>query len=521
MSSNTLCLRVLHLDDDPFELERLKRALEQHATACTFQVESFSNIDGFLKRIRSRPAPEVVILDIHLGTTVSDGIQLASDTRTALPEAVILMCSTADDVTTIAECLSSGADDFISKLSDHGELSLRVANSYRLARLKAGKDPSGSAHTIREKNSVGATMGRIASRIPLILHSAISAVFIRGESGTGKEVVADLFAAQLGDKKPFIKVNCGAIAPTLLESELFGHAKGSFTGATADKKGLLEASSDGWIFLDEVATLSLPAQVALLRVLENGEVTRVGTTKPISIQVRVLSATNEPMEELIAAGKFRADLWQRLRETEIQLPPLRDRPHEIPHLIEHFCRTMPGGPYQPSQPVVDILSHASWRQGNVRELRNVLRAMTEMHVGKLLTPIAIPERIWEELGEAPSSAPRAAEPDAGRIPAQEKPGGPLRSEDRTASAQKTSARASALSVTWPENNSPNFDDLSDTLLVALVQRLVTQEGRLSLRTLAQMIGMSRSTLSARLKGAVHKNIIALKDLTIMVGISDL
>jgi DNA-binding NtrC family response regulator len=526
MSSQKLSLRVVHLDDDPFELERVKRALEQHATACTFQVESLSQVDTFRKRLRSRPAPEIVILDIHLNHSQATGVQLAAETRSMLPDAVILMCSTADDVGTIAESLGSGADDFISKHSDHGELSLRVFNSYRLAMLKAGRDPEGSTVATREKISVGASTQRISARIPQILNSAISAVFIRGESGTGKEVVADLFAARLGGNQPFIKVNCGAIAPTLLESELFGHAKGSFTGASADKKGLLEASSGGWIFLDEVATLSLPAQVALLRVLENGEVTRVGTTKPISIQVRVLSATNEPMEELIAAGKFRADLWQRLRETEVYLSPLRERPDEIPALIKHFCNTMPGGPYQASQPTIDVLSHSSWRQGNVRELRNVLRAMTEMHVGKLLTPIAIPARVWEDLGESPvsGSATGEAKKDTQRSGhnlepklQHEEDNGSLSQPDRLI----TVPSKTDLTIPWPDNGSPNFDDLSDTLLVALVQRLVEQGGRLSLRTLAQTIGMSRSTLSGRLKGAVHKNIIPLRDLTVLVGISDL
>jgi DNA-binding NtrC family response regulator len=525
MGKDSISLRVLHVDDDPFELDRVKLALEKHPTSCTFHVESLSQADAFLKRLASRQlAPDVVILDIHLGNETLNGVQLATETRKAWPTSVILMCSTADDVGTIADCLSSGADDFISKLSDHGELSLRVFNSYRLARLKSGADITPTqSHNPKEKPCIGPTMGRIKARIPLILDSAISAVFIRGESGTGKEVVADLFEAHVGEKKPFIKVNCGAIAPTLLESELFGHMKGAFTGAIAEKKGLIEVSSGGWIFLDEVATLSMQAQVALLRVLENGEVLRVGATKPQSIQVRVLSATNEPMEELIAQGKFRADLWQRLREAEIHLAPLRERPDEIPALIEHFCRTMPGGPYQASQPVVDILSHASWQQGNVRELRNALRAMTEMHVGKLLTPIAIPSRVWEEIGETPSSVTK--DQDADRSDGQKNDR--MASPEEIPTTEKKVHRASSqsttnsLSVPWPANGTPNFDDLADTLLVAVVRRLVTQEGRLSLRTMAQMIGMSRSTLSTRLKGAVHKNLISLGDLTLLVGISEI
>lgn len=511
-TSTTPKLRVLHLDDDPFELERVQRALEGHAMDCTFEVSSVPSIGEYRKRISARPTPDVVILDIHVDESQVTGIALAGETRKIAPGAVILMCSTADDITTIAECLNAGADDFISKQSDKGELSLRVFNSYRLAKLKQGGDTAfgeASAPTGRGRFvPVGATMERIAKRVPMIINSAISAVFIRGESGTGKEVVADLFGSALAAGAAFVKVNCGAIAPTLLESELFGHVKGAFTGAASDKRGLLEAASGGWIFLDEVATLSPSAQVALLRVLENQEVLRVGSTKPVSINVRVLSATNEPMEKMTKDGRFRADLWQRLREAEIALIPLRERRDEVPHLVEYFCRAMPGGPYTVSGPVMEVLSNFPWKDGNIRELRNCLRAMTEMHVNKLLTPLAIPERIWEELGEKPVNGGVAAADEASRpslVPA---------------SASGAGGSGNAIVLPFDPDSVHNYDTLADLLLLEITKKLADKKGKLSLRGLAQQISMSRSTLSGRLKAIVHKNLTSISELSKIVGVSE-
>jgi DNA-binding NtrC family response regulator len=494
-------LKVIHLDDDPFELERVKAALEKHAMSCSFDVESFSTSEEYRRRINHKPVPDVVILDIHIDSDEA-GIRLAEFTRKSTPSTVILMCSTADDVSTITECLNSGADDFISKQSDKGELSLRIYNSFKLASLKHGSDDKASGRN--KSKTIGSTMSRISKRVPQIVNSAISAVFVKGESGTGKEVAADLFGATLTGSMPFIKVNCGAIAPTLLESELFGHVKGAFTGALADKKGLLEAASGGWIFLDEVATLSTSAQVALLRVLENQEVMRVGSTKPVAINVRVLSATNEPIEKMIKEGKFRGDLWQRLKEAIIDLPPLRDRPDEIPALIDYFCETMPGGPYQVSGPVKEILSNVSWTEGNIRELRNCLRAMTEFHVNKLLTPLSIPERIWDELGE--------------------KPGTNTSDQKNTVASNMAPASITGnkgqINLPWDMTEAENYDHLADLLLLEMTKILAEHHGKMSLRSLAQAIGVSRSTLSGRFKAMIHKNVADINELTKLVGISD-
>jgi DNA-binding NtrC family response regulator len=216
------------------------------------------------------------------------------------------------------------------------------------------------------------------------------------------------------------------------------------------------------------------------------------------------------MERLVKEGRFRADLWQRLREAEIVLPPLRERPGEIPALVEHFCKTMPGGPYTVSGPVLEVLANVSWRDGNVRELRNCLRAMTEMHVGKLLTPLAVPERVWDELGERPSGGAGTA-------------GGAASDGEATAPAAAASAGprdAQELVLSWDETEEHGYDYMADMLLLAMTRRLANARGRLSLRGLAQAIGVSRSTLSGRFKAMVHRNIVPIEELTRLVGVSE-
>ena len=516
MQATSPLLRVLHLDDDPFELERVSQALQQNPLSCRYDVHSVGSPSEFDKIKRTGLEPDVVLLDIHLhgsGTNLS-GIDVAKKAQVYWPEAVILMCSSADDAATIVKCLASGAHDFVSKKSDKGELALRVFNSYRLAKLKDGS-PSvlEESATIKAPGRpkqvvIGQTLQQVAGRIPLITQSAIRAVFINGESGTGKEVVAEMFADATAGNQPFIRVNCGAITPTLLESELFGHAKGAFTGATQDKRGHFEAASGGWIFLDEVATLSPAAQVALLRVLENQEVIRVGSSTTRKIKVRIISATNEPIGKLVEQQLFRSDLWQRLREAEIILPPLRERISEIVPLAKHFAATMAGGPYHLSGPAEEILGSLSYQEGNVRELRNIMRAMTELHVNKMLTPLAFPARIWEEFVE-----PNLEE-------ASNKSAATSEQKNVIQSTKDDQAIQCLLTVNWSADEIPTYDQLADQMLVNFLRALYERHGKMSLRGLSQLIGMSRSTLSGRLKALAHRELMELDELANIVGIGE-
>ncbi len=503
MSKESKALILIHLDDDPFEIEKVAQELAKHSGESELHLYSAQSVEDFDDLLARQPNPDVILLDVDLGAG-EQGDRVAARLRKKLAHAVILMRSGYGDFETVKRCLSSGADDFISKEMARGELHLRLMQSYSMARLKRG-NPALAVTNFqgcdrrRTETLVGSTMQQIDTRIPRVISSALAAIHIFGESGTGKEVVADLFAAHLPPTVPFIKINCGAIAPSLLESELFGHVKGAFTGATADKKGLIESADGGWIFMDEVATLSSSAQIALLRVLENQEIRPVGSSKSRDINIRVLSATNESLESKVKAGTFRGDLWQRLRETEFRLPPLRERPEEIDGLVQHFCRTMKGGPFKISGPAMEVLCSYHWRGGNIRELRNCLRAMTEFQVDRLLTPLAIPERLWADLEEKPEIADTASDHALNSIP-----GG----------------STGQLTLTWEKHEPLSYDFLADKLLLGLTTKFIAEKGKTSLRTLAKQIGMSRSTLSTRLKGLAAKDLVSLDDLSAMVGIGE-
>jgi DNA-binding NtrC family response regulator len=479
-------LRVLHVDDNIYDLQHVKKALESTPLENEFFVESVSDVQGFLAALQAQK-PDIILLDIHLDKkTGGEGIELAKVASEKSPESIVIMRSTADDAKTIANCLRGGADDFISKKSDNGELSLRLSHAYRLGALKSGQGHSQFPKSKLPKFS-GNTLKTIANMIPGILDSAITTVHTFGETGCGKEVVSELFEAHVGPSVPFVKVNCGAIAPTLMESELFGHIKGAFTGANSDKVGLFERADGGWIFLDEVATLSGPMQIALLRVIENQEIKRVGDTRPRKINVRVISATNEDLKTMVSQNKFRGDLLQRLSERLIFLPPLRDRKDEIPGIVEHFAQTMTGGPYKVVPSVMEVFMALDWSAGNIRQLRNTMKAMTEYSADQSLTPLAIPEQIWQELD-----------------------GTEKEDSQNTGSIEKNGSQES-VTLSWSDKDEMSFEFLTDQLLVALMERARDQLPKLSMRKLATAVGMPRSTLSERLKRLVHRDMIERSD----------
>ncbi|MCX6118081.1 MAG: sigma 54-interacting transcriptional regulator [Proteobacteria bacterium] len=471
-------IKILHLDDDITTLDRFSQMLKNsfQQTGHLVELDSFDNIDPFTQALQSKKKPDVILIDVNIEGENS-GVELAKIAREYNPNAVILMVSSTKDTKTIRECLKAGADDFVSKDATSHELQTRVEAALESRKIGDIIDLDNTNATV----IAGSTLSAIKQRVSAILNSAINCVYVEGESGTGKEVVANLFAAALPSKMPFVRVNCGAITPSLLMSELFGHTKGSFTGANADKAGLLESADGGWIFLDEVATLPTDAQVSLLRAIDNQAIRRVGSNTEKPIHFRVMSATNEPLQDQVQQGKFRKDLWQRLRETHISLPPLRQRKDEIPELIDLFLTSMRGGPYQLAPTVQDTLIAYDWFEGNIRELRNVLRAMTEKSIGGLLTPKSIPERIWEALEKKPNGFRRAG--DKGNSPG-----------------------VNEIKISWLGHR-PDIDRLEQLLFLELIKQEFAKSGPLSLRTLGTAFGIAKSTIATRLKGLVENHVI--------------
>jgi DNA-binding NtrC family response regulator len=463
MSASTLT--IFHLDDDPLELRQVERALVGEGG---FALTSLASLDELERALAARPRVDAFLVDVHVGA--DDGLALLPRLRAAAPDAAVVMYS--QDLRQLQRAVDLGADDFVYKAKGAAEVPVRLRAAVRL-RARAAASPTPVA------GAVGATMARIAQRMPALVGSAVRAVHVTGPTGAGKEVVVDLLAACLPRGMPLVRVNCGAIAAELVESTLFGHAKGAFTGAVADRRGLFEAASGGFIFLDEVASLPRAAQAALLRALDNNEILRVGESAPRRVDVRVVSATLEPLPRLVASGAFRNDLWQRLRETEIALPSLAERTGELDALIDHFCRVERGGPYAITPEARDLLKARDWSAGNVRALRNVIRAMTERQVDGLLTPRSVPA--------APGAAPPAAT-GAGPAP------GELRLVLDVAAADP-----------------PALEDLEDRALVALVRALRGVRPR-SVRETAKLLKTPPTTLTRRLRQAVDKGLMERDEL---------
>ena len=457
-------IRLMHLDDDPLALTQMERAVAAFVGARAFVVEAFEDAGPMLAAAAAHP-PDVALLDVHLKGATSSGIDVIPRLRAVAPSALVVMLS--NDLAAAREAIAAGADDFVLKRAAAAEVLMQVQSTLQLV-ARYALPPRGTAAPASA--AVGATMEAIGRRVAMIVASAITAVHVTGESGVGKEVVASLFQAASGAGVPFVRVNCGAFAESLLERELFGHAKGSFTGAVEARPGLIEAASGGWLFLDEIATLKAPAQIALLRALESHEVTRIGEQKARSVDFRVISASNVALPELVARGEFRGDLWQRLCEGVIDVPPLRERRSEIPALLAHFCRTEKGGPYRLSPEAEALLAAATWEKGNVRELRNCVRSMTERHVDKLLTPMGIPAWAWDGLGTLETPPEPATEAGVG-----------------------------AVTISLDGAPPPTFAAMTDVLLVAVLRAYAVRSPRPSFRQTSATLGLARSTLAYRVK----------------------
>ncbi len=482
-------LTILHLDDDALYLEQFAQSMTANTTlGVEIRVHSVDTVEEYFA-VLAKESPDVAVLDVDVGGAVC-GKDVARRTKAERPACIVFMCSDLKGVGLVGACLSSGADDFIFKKTDERELALRIYGTWK---LRAGDAAAPSSKGL--PGAVGRTMESIGHRALRLVGSAVTSIHVRGESGTGKELISELLAAALPKGTPFVRVHCGAIAPSLLESELFGHVRGAFTGATADKVGLIEIADGGWIFFDEVATLSVPAQIALLRVLENRTVRRVGAANEKKVKVRVLSATNEPLEKLIESGRFRGDLWQRLCEATIEVPPLRQRMDEFPDLVRHFAKSMEHGPYEVASSALDVLASYDWHEGNVRELRNCLRAMTELAVGQMLTPLSIPKWFWDKAETRPDDAAQAAE-----------------------SLTPATGDAGDIRLAWSADAPPSFELMTNRLLLEIVRREAAMRGKVSIRHLARVTTIPKSTLSSKLRHLVDEGLIAAGDLGKLVNI---
>jgi two-component system response regulator AtoC len=371
--------RLAIVDDDPAFTDFLQTLLRTQGYA----VDVYHSGTSLLEGLRAGAAPNVVLLDVLMPDL--DGIETLRAIRSAHPAAQVIMLSGRQAPATIVEAVRLGAADYVLKPGDPdgvGEAALesairnaleRESLSAEVARLGAqmAEDPEGAQPCW----SSGPAMQSVMAMVERVADSDVG-VLLRGESGVGKEVIArELHRRSSRRTKTFVKVNCAALPADLLESELFGHERGAFTGATSTKAGLLESADGGTFFLDEVGELSMAIQAKLLRVLEAREVMRIGALRPHPIDVRFISATNRDLLELCRARGFRADLYHRLNGISLTLPPLRERRGEVASLARLFvaraCEALGRPVLGISATTLARLEQYPW-PGNVRELRNTM-----------------------------------------------------------------------------------------------------------------------------------------------------
>jgi len=364
--------RILVVDDEQGVREALRQLLEYEGYVVAMAASGSEALDAYAEF-----KPHLVLLDVKMAGM--DGLAALAQLRETDPQSLVVMISGHGTIATAVEATQLGAHDFLEKPLDTHRVLLTLKNAlehvtleHEIRVLKAAVEQRyemvGSSPAIRQ----------VIERIEKVAPTP-ARLLITGENGTGKELVARAvhrLSPRAG--RAFVEVNCAAIPSELIESELFGHVKGSFTGAFADRVGKFELADGGTLFLDEVGDMSAAAQAKVLRVLQEGIITPIGSTKSVKVDVRVIAATNKKLEDEIAAGRFREDLLYRLNVVPIDVPPLRARRDDVPQLVQHFIAQLAAQqgmtPKVVSEGALERLKRHSW-PGNVRELRNTVERL--------------------------------------------------------------------------------------------------------------------------------------------------
>jgi DNA-binding NtrC family response regulator len=408
---------VLVIDDETGSRESMAIAIEKAGLA----VRTFDDARRALEFLEENEGVLLAVCDLRMPGM--DGVAFLKEVRERKLDLGVILVTGYGSIESAVEAMRVGADDYLTKPVDLYELRKRVMNLVEKQRLQ--EEVSTLREMLDKRYGFESIIGRsgpmesLFERMKMVAPTR-SSVLVIGESGTGKELVANaLHRASPRRNERFLAINCGAIPSDILESELFGHERGAFTGAVTRKIGKFELAHRGTLFLDEISELYPELQVKLLRVLEERQVMRVGGSDLIDVDFRLIAATNRDLEREVSEGRFREDLYYRLKVVTLRIPPLRERPGDIQqladHFLAHFCQEH-GKPAKRIAPeALEILSRYPW-PGNVRELRNVMESVVVFHQGDVIQPSDLPVEVRESSGLAsPGGAAQAA--GAGSSPA--------------------------------------------------------------------------------------------------------
>jgi len=393
--------QILVVDDE----ERIRQSLNGVLKDEGYEVMEGKDGAQALKQIEIDP-PDLVLLDIWMPGM--DGMETLERIKKQIPNLPVIMISGHANIELAVKATKLGAYDFIEKPLSLEKVLLTISNALVFSRLE--QENRALRQEIERKHEIVGTSSAIQQLKEQIKIVAPTNgwVLINGENGTGKELVArGIHRLSLRADKPFVEVNCAAIPEELIESELFGHEKGSFTGALTKRRGKFDLANEGTIFLDEIADMSLKTQAKILRILQEQKFERVGGTEMIFVDVRVVAATNRDLQEEMQKGRFREDLYYRLNVIPMIVPPLRERKGDIPILIEHFivafCLENHKEPKRISPEAMDLLVCYPW-PGNVRELKNVVERMVIMTRTAMIEAKDIPDPVREQRKAQPESS---------------------------------------------------------------------------------------------------------------------
>lgn len=376
--------KVLIIDDE----NQLRGLLSRIIGLEGYEVIQAENCAVGLKQL-ARTNPEVVLCDVKLPD--GNGVELVSRIKAAAPETEVILLTAYGNIPDGVQAIKNGAFDYITKGDDNNKIIPLVSRAMEKAKMQRQQKKSGTAtssKTVFDDMIGSSKIFRHAVELARKVAITDTSVLLTGETGTGKEVFAHAIHNASGrNKQAFVAVNCSAFSKELLESELFGHTAGAFTGAAKEKKGLFQEADGGTMFLDEIGEMAIDLQAKLLRVLESGEFIRIGETKPTTVKMRLIAATNRDLNKEISAGNFREDLYYRLSVFQINLPPLRERLSDLEQYTHYFARIfsdrMQKKVEQVSPEYIELLKRHTWR-GNVRELRNVIERSMIMAEGNTL-----------------------------------------------------------------------------------------------------------------------------------------
>lgn len=397
---------LLIIDDEPIIRKLLSRMMELEG----YEVHTADCRSSALQAL-SHFKPRVILCDVFLPD--GNGVEMIREMKQACPDSEVVLLTAHGNIGDGVQAIKNGAFDYIVKGDDNNKIIPIISRAFDKALRNNTPKADSALHTF---DSILGDSAVLKSVIALARKVAVTdvPVLLTGETGTGKELFAQsIHTASNRKAGPFMAINCSAFSKDLLESELFGHCAGAFTGAVKDKKGLFEVADKGTLFLDEVGEMDFGLQAKLLRVLETGEYIKIGDTKPTKVDVRIVSATNRALQEEIDNGRFRSDLYYRLSVFHIELPPLRDRREDIPLLAESFKTHVAAKLHKDitgmTPDFLDALKTAEWR-GNIRELRNVMER-SAIVCDKELTLTDLPVELQQQYcaGRGNATCPQAGE----------------------------------------------------------------------------------------------------------------